>query len=199
MKKKDLLEILEKSIFKDDVSIQGLYKKYYPLIEATLQPFPNKTKINGLVSLQEISTKNSFDTFLRANSTEDIEKKLCQLLKELRAWAREQQMQVKKIPSGLEQRRMREEVINRLDTFMLYFEGLEDNTIGLQIKLKTAKNDLNEMFLPKNDLRVISCYDTIMEELDKITFDNSSKCGEAVYNAAEIVLKYLNEWCKLKR
>lgn len=81
MNKKELLGILKSSTL--SCNFNSLYVKYLPLIEATLKFCPDKVSLDGLASLDGISTGEAFERFIRENGKEIIEDKLKAVLNDL--------------------------------------------------------------------------------------------------------------------
>lgn len=189
MKKQKLLEILNNSILKDDAVLGGLYEKYYPPVCAVLKPFNGKTKIGKLSALDGVSSPAEFDAFLRTEGFDGIEKRLKLLLKELRDWARKQNTDRRKVPDGAEQKRMRLEIIERIDGIRgAYADGVSE-------MLTKARNALDGTFLPKDDAGISDCFETVCEELDGMEngpADKPEVSAQKIYDA-------VNRWLNLKR
>ena len=200
-----MLGIIGKSILKNDVSLQVLYDSYYPIITDILRPFRNGIKIDGLDSLSDICNRDSFDTFLRSNGFVDVKKKLQDVVKELRRWARRQQNNKNnlKMSDGAKQKVMRCDLITRLDDLISccdrcsteFQKNKEDYNVIIE-KLKNARDILKEIYLPRDNKIVDELYELIGSYLDDIDieFRLVNKESITIFYIAEQVLVAVNKW-----
>ena len=86
MTKKELLKLLDlDSILKHMYS--DLYERYYEKLSDMLMMIDDgNTKITDLPSLEDIKEKNDFDNFIRSSSKDEIERKLSEIVVEVRYW-----------------------------------------------------------------------------------------------------------------
>ena len=200
MTKRALLTIIENSILKSDVKLRPLYDKFMPLFRAVLKDFADNVKITGLESQSIFDKKFAFDNFLRNNGSAAVERQLNALLKELRIWSAQNYAKANplKIPDGTEQRRMRESVIGRLNDGIAFLSSTDtaENYSAISEKLNAAREALQAMLLPRNDVRVVECYDAIMSQLDVLLLENDRS---QIDGCAEIIFTKIVEWQKLRR
>lgn len=192
MKKKDLLKIINTSILKINVPTTSIYKKYYPLICEILKDFKDKEKITNLDGFEQLHSANAFDIFIRSNTSEDIEKFFRSLVNELRRWARGQEKNIK-LPDGVEQKRMREDVINKINVIA---DSLKFATDEVVEPLYKAKEILSIMFLPKTDIRITEYYNRTTELLDNFDMTMDLRAQKEI---AEQVLINIELWKNLSR
>ena len=198
MTKKSLLETLDGSILKNIVSTQRLHEKYYGLIQEALEDYSDKTKIALANSDRVFGSKSRFDNFLRSNRADVIEEALRNLLKELR-FLKIGQCDANGVPSASAQRAMRLSVTGRIDKLVARMKGdlQETDREALIAQLMEARNVLSELIFPKNDARVVLCYDTMMDLIDGILLGLQEGRTEAAFCAR--ILATSNEWSSLSR
>lgn len=213
MTKKGLLETIDKSILKKDVSLQALYTKYYSQMTEILKPFGNKTKIDGLESLKIVSNKNTFDMFIRSSSYNAVEDNLKGIVTELRHWTitNANLAEVEKVPTGPEQKLMRLQIIERLDGLIEDLNSVsdrhaEDKAIiedTLQ-KLRGAKEILSKIFLPRSIAKSVATveklYNEMMLVIDTINKNLTKQCdAENFLSLADSIFRAAKAWNELPR
>lgn len=200
MTKRALLAIIENSIMKKDVSLRSLYDKYMPLYYATLKDFADNVKITGLESLDVFEGRDIFNNFIRNNELKVVEKQFDKLLNDLRIWSIQNYAKSNplKIPDGIEQKRMRNNVISCIDNYiaLLTTEDIAGDYRGILEKLNEAQDMLRIIVFPRNDHRVVECYESIMSQLDVLLLDNN--CLN-INERVNIIISKIVEWQKCRR
>lgn len=199
MTKRFLLEMIDKSILKEDVSIQGLYKKYYPILKEVLRPYKDKTRLNFSISDDILKSKNAFDNFVRTHTYNEIEIAFQILIKEVRVMIFEVS-DLQLVPDGAVQLKMRTEIIGRIDSLnVLFKEHSEEANYDILFNLlMKARNALDEMIFPRGDKRVICYYFEIMETIDELLWRLQTGSGE-ITSLCERINNVTNEWKMLNR
>ena len=111
------------------------------------------------------------------------------------------------LPSGAEQKQMRQTVIARLDKIIINWnprfvtsEKTEDLSSAFLANLKTAREALSNMFLPRSDMRVLDYYEAVVGNLERLEDRDvmSMLSGDVIIGAAvDKILQFVKEWGRL--
>lgn len=199
MTKKFLLAMINNSILKFSESKRELYIKYYPLIENAVSTFPDKAKLR-LSALDEFKDKYRFDNFIRENDKTVIEKKLKTILEQLRIGAL-CHSEKGKVPNGTEQANLRADIVSRIDGLISRLNAFVDNSenkasVSL---LEDSRKILDDMFIPKNDTRVLTYYLEIMELIDNTEQMNFDSINEDLNGTVKKIALAVANWKNLNR
>lgn len=82
----NFLVMLKKSIWKNMPDKSSLYDSYYSRIEGLLHGLDDKVLIKDLDSLNGLTEKCAFDTFLRESSFEELDKRFYAIATEIGTW-----------------------------------------------------------------------------------------------------------------
>lgn len=82
----NFLGMLKKSIWKDFSEKSSLYDVYYGRIEGLLHGLNEKTLIKDLDSLEGLTQKSAFETFIRDSSYEELDKRFYAISMEIGTW-----------------------------------------------------------------------------------------------------------------
>ncbi len=88
MTKKQLLEMLDRSVLKSQSGTKHLYDTYYPRIENLLEFVEGDNEIKNVSALDKFQEKYAFDNFVRDNKAEEIEIILRGMESGIRDWVR---------------------------------------------------------------------------------------------------------------
>ncbi len=199
MTKKELLDMFEGSILQNDTENGGLFKWYYSLIKAALEPVPEKCEVSGGLLSKYKNADDLGSRIRNAVSLISAPNELETCLKDILSSARKAALPFSKVPpSAEEQKSMRLKVIERTDEIML---DLCSNSRYEQAckSLSEARDIMSHMLFPKSSPSVSDIYQRMMEQIDRISeMFRIGKYTEA-QSAAEDIRVNAIKWRDMER
>lgn len=199
MTKEKLLKTLEGSILQNDPEKSELFKWYYSLIKAALEPVPEKYELGGGL-LSKYKNANDLSTRIRdAASLISAPNELENCLIEILSSARKAALPFSKVPpSAEEQKFMRLKVIERIEELML--DLCSDSRYEQVCKsLSEARDIMSHMLFPKSSPSVSAISERMVEGLDRMAeMFRLGKYTEAMF-VAEDIRANATKWRDMER